>query len=240
MQRRLGIETCSSGGNRVALTKCLTEAGGGGTCTANDVDIASVSLVSVDDSGCQSETDTVTFTADYVVELNANQRFDIGLWLNLKGGSAKEDSDPSACTVLTGPIATPKGSPNAFDDLEDGTVGGVSNQPTDCCGDLEDTVKGQGKRSITLQNLQFTTQCRDINGDGVLDLNFCTSWNLKNNPLCTSAIQTIKSVGSKCFCADIEVIGITVPPPCNAAACAKQVTSAQSECASLAAVFSNL
>jgi hypothetical protein len=103
VQRRLGKATCDNGGNRVEGTQCLNVTGGGGSCTANDVAIASVSLVSILGDSCQSQDGNVTFLADYTVETNAD-RFDSGLWFNLKGGNAQFDNDPNACTVLTGPI----------------------------------------------------------------------------------------------------------------------------------------
>ena len=49
---------------------------GGGTlnCNANDIRIVALQNVTVHDDGCAFDGDTVTFTADFLVQLNATAR----------------------------------------------------------------------------------------------------------------------------------------------------------------------
>ncbi|MHC4063970.1 MAG: hypothetical protein ACYSUI_05645, partial [Planctomycetota bacterium] len=84
------------------------EYNGGGTlnCTANDVQVASVTNITILDDGCQFVGDTVTFSADYEIELTAQARHDIGIYLATDGSDALGIVGPGQgnCTILTLPI----------------------------------------------------------------------------------------------------------------------------------------
>ena len=66
--------------------------GPGGTvnCTANDVSLVDVLSLTVDpgDDGCAFVGDTITFDAEFLVQVNAQQRQDIGIYLSTDGGDA--------------------------------------------------------------------------------------------------------------------------------------------------------
>jgi hypothetical protein len=74
---------------------------GGGTlnCTANDIQIAGVTNVTILDDGCAFVGDTVTFDADVTVQLTAQARHDVGLYLATDGGDALTGS----CLIETVP-----------------------------------------------------------------------------------------------------------------------------------------
>ena len=59
-------------------------------CTANDVQLSSVTNVTILDDGCAFPGDTVTFDADYEILLTAQERHDIGIYLAGDGGRRED------------------------------------------------------------------------------------------------------------------------------------------------------
>ena len=74
--------------------------GGGLNCTANDVQLAAVTNVTVTDDGCQFVGDTVTFDADLEILLTATTRHDVGIYLGRQG-----DALNGQCKIATLPVA---------------------------------------------------------------------------------------------------------------------------------------
>ena len=66
---------------------CLEEtAGFGVNCTANDVRIArAIPPIQINDDGCAFLGDTVNFTAEFEVELTAQERHDLGIYFSSDG-----------------------------------------------------------------------------------------------------------------------------------------------------------
>ena len=178
------------------------EAGINLNCTANDIVVASATNITIldADGGCTFPGDTVTFTADFQVELSGggmNQsRHDIGIWF-------AEDGDPNGDGSLTGicSVTTPAFGPTPpWVDLDNSAVTG------DICGDIT-TAANPLTPSVTL-----TVTCVDDDGDGELDLPYCTSWKIPGgDTLCTSPVQAIPANASKCKCDDSFNIAIDVP-----------------------------
>ncbi len=66
------------------------DGGGSLNCTANDVAIVDILSLTVDpsDDGCAFVGDTVTFDAQFLVQVNAQQRQDVGFYIATDGGDA--------------------------------------------------------------------------------------------------------------------------------------------------------
>jgi len=153
-------------------------------CTANDVRVAEATNITIHDDGCAFPGDTVTFTADFTVELTAQTRYDLGIWF-------ANDGDPNGDGALTGSCtaATPAYAPDTpWLDL-DGLVGGVQ----DTCGDIDDP------HSPLYPTVTLTVVCVDDDGDGNLDLPYATSWRIPgSNELCTSPHGAFPGTPAKC------------------------------------------
>lgn len=180
-------------------------------CTANDVRIASVANVVVaPGDSCAYPGDTVTFTADYNVLLTAQARHDIGIYFSSDGDPNLDGAYTGQCNINTLPY-TPNPSP--YTDL-DGTTdpwpgGNRASGCQDWCGDIDDSPN-----PITA-TITVTAKCIDTDGDGKLNLPWCTSWRQPgDNSLCTSPLQAFPGAPSKCMCDTTGLtIPITVPPP---------------------------
>jgi hypothetical protein len=168
-------------------------------CTANDVVVARVEKLEIIGDGCKFPGDEVTFTADYVVELNAQARYDIGLYFAIDGDP---DGDPSTgeCSITTLPYREPL----KWLDL-DGEVNGIQNT----CGDVNSTNTPL-RYGITLTAVCVPSQKPETLGQ--LSLPYCASWDNTSGNICTSPSQAVPNTPSKCRCDDGFAVPIDVPP----------------------------
>jgi len=188
-------------------------------CTANDVSVAGVARDTQGDriwitDPCQGPGDSVTFVAEFAVELNAQDRHDIGIYFNTDGdenGDGALTSDSSAqngCSVTVLDYSGTK-----WVDL-DGTNDPYPGQKKasgvqDTCGDID------AAHNPLYPAIEVTTKCVDSDGDGFLNLPNCVSWRQSGaNELCTSPEDTFPGAPSKCKCDS----GFNVPVPVPAEA----------------------
>jgi hypothetical protein len=141
------------------------------TCTANDVTLSSATNINILTGGsCDPVTgvcscfagQTVTFTADFQMDLTANTRFDVGFYI-------ATDGDPNNDGALTGQCS-------ATASLAGNTpVGNFINLdgPPDVCGDI--TGPFNTAHNPLFVNAQITTQCPSTPGQQ-LQLPFATTW----------------------------------------------------------------
>ncbi len=156
------------------------------TCTANDVTLASVSNICVDDGTghCKAQNTctsggNVTFTADFTMPLTAQARYDLGLYIASDGGG----SDGALTGQCIANIITPANS-TTFINLD---------PPPDICGDIDGTHTPQ------IIHQTITTACVDTNGDGKLNLPWATTWRQTGaNQVCTSTNDAYPGSPSKC------------------------------------------
>lgn len=170
-------------------------------CTANDVSLSSVDNICVDDGmgGCLAENtciggSMVTFTADFTMPLTAQERFDLGLYLASDGGG----SDGALTGQCIDNVVT-AGNSSTF----------INNDPSppDFCGDID---SGNNPQVITQT---VTVMCSDPDGDGFLNMPWCTSWRQPGaNEVCDSVIFTTPGAfdaypgsPSKCNCGDLNI-----------------------------------
>jgi len=198
--------------------------GGGLVCTANDIQLATVSNVTIIDP-CLYPGDTavISLTAGFV--LTAQARYDLGVYIAQDGGNALTGT----CAISTFPYipnppyldldgttntgtfcgGTPSGQPcTTTSQCPTGqTCSTVGPGIQDLCGDIDST---HTPLSLALENI--TVQCIDNNGDGNLDLNACMSWRQSGaNELCVTPLNAFPGAPSKCNCQPVP--GVPVPVP---------------------------
>jgi hypothetical protein len=209
-----------SGNADVAVNGCMEDVAGFGlNCTANDIQIASVTELTILDDGCTSPDDTVTFSAVFEVELTAQARHDIGLWFATDGDPNNDGAISGNCTVATpaygpdGPWLDLDGTGDTF--LKTNIVSNIQ----DTCGDIDEA------HSPMFPTVTITAACIDTDGDGWLNLPNCTSWKQPgDNDLCTSPlpVSNVNATGynssgvppgapSKCNCDERFQVFIPVP-----------------------------
>jgi hypothetical protein len=87
---------------------------------------------------------------------------------------------------------------------------GITSPLQDTCGDLSKT--GQNANSPIFPTLTQTVVCVDTDGDGQLDLPYCTSWRQTGgNELCLTPLAAYPGAPSKCNCDVGFGIDIVVP-----------------------------
>ena len=181
----------TNGGVTLCNQICMqTAAGQGLQCTANDVNIASVTSLSVV-NGCSKSGDdaTISFVAKFV--LTAQDRYDIGVWIAQDGGNALTGT----CSVSNFPSSPSPPWTNL-------------DSSTDTCGDI---TSSNNPLYSSIKNIKV--KCIDLNNDGNLDVNVCLSWQQPgSNALCTSPLQAFPGSPSKCVCQKLPSIKIDVPP----------------------------
>ncbi|MDF1519210.1 MAG: hypothetical protein P1P73_01875, partial [Brevefilum sp.] len=159
-------------------------------CTANDVGLASVTNIIIEDDGCTAPGDTVTFTADYEVMTTATERYDIGLYFSTDGDPNGDGAYTGTCSIATLPYAP---DPPWLD--LDGTIAGVQ----DTCGDIGTKAHDNGSvNNPVYHSITLTVECVDHTGDGYLDLPYVVTWSQGADWLCTSPLDAIVGTTSKC------------------------------------------
>jgi uncharacterized repeat protein (TIGR01451 family) len=199
------------------LGSCIQPASGFSGCTANDVNFGT--FFAIVDDGCTGPNDTFTAIVKTQIVGTANQRYDVGLWLNLNGASAITDNGANACFRQTlSPVTV--GQPDLtsgngpFRELEEGAK-------ADACGDL-----AQGELNvITLNSGQpLTLACIDSDSDGAADLpagSSCYGYDNQQGNACSGFLQALPSQTSKCGCNEtpinlpVTTIPMTIDKVCN-------------------------
>lgn len=161
-------------------------------CTANDIRLSGVSSVSP--TSCFAGT-TFALTATFDVDVTANARYDAGFFFRIDGGTNARGDGSTAAGTCSLSALTP-GLPPAL---------GLDG---DTCGDLN-----AGKTQVT-----FTipdVACEDTDGDGLLNLPYCTSWHSNQGTGCAiaKAGDFRPDTKSKCVCDDTFQVPVTVDDP---------------------------
>lgn len=212
---------------------CIEDAAGRALqCTANDVEISRYILVEGPDECQLGETIKVKLQAE--LRANAQDRYDIGLYIAQDGGNARRGScyrdflapplastgyDPG--TLFAQPTA---GDPPAY------TGGGpflTSEEEPDTCGDIAQgvlTYRDVGELLVDgayadTGPIEIEIECQDnVDSEGnpgadlVADVDTCVSWDNQSNqsPACTSAAGAVPNTPAKCRCASVPIAGLPV------------------------------
>lgn len=194
---------------------CLETGQPGAVCTANDVRLEEL-RVAVLVNGCSEvPTDTMTAVFEALVQSRSTgpspNRYDIGFFIALDGGDAKDPAGDCFHGYLAPPLTdTPVYADWNMDGISDtynmdpnfagwwdGEVGVV---PPDTCGDIEQDTQVIGRLGVPL-----TIPCLDVDGDQYVDVGVCTSWDNNVNTECISVTQAYPSTKSKCSCQRINL-----------------------------------
>lgn len=172
------------------------QTGGKLVCTANDIAIASAS--NIRDLGgeplstCISGS-TFSFIADFTVQLNAQTRYDIGLYFATEGDPNLDGAISGTCDAN---IITPSESPDFVNLDSDG----------DICGDID---AAHNPQIVTVEVDNVLCQASPDSSD--LLLPNCTSWRQPgSNTVCTGGLDAYPGSPSKCNCDNGFTVPITV------------------------------
>jgi len=186
-------------------TQCMGDqptAPGNLTCTANDIQIASVDNIHITESstdgitftpttstGCDFPGQYIKFTASWHVLSTATSRYNVGLWFANQGQISAMHGYCSASTLPNSP------SP-FFEDTDDS------------CGDIHSGATGTVSPAITV-----VAQCNAAPGTSKLNLPYCSSWDQNESAgnACNGPAGTVPGAPSKCGCNDGFTVDITVP-----------------------------
>lgn len=187
-------------------TQCMADqptAPGNLTCTANDIQLASVdnihivesssdgvNFVPTNSTGCDYPGQYIKFSASWHVLSTATSRYNVGLWFANAGQTSALHGSCSASTLPN--------TPSPFFEETD-----------DSCGDIHSGTTGTVNPDITV-----VARCVASPGTNQLSLPYCTSWNQNEQAgnACTGPEGTVPGAPSKCGCNDGFTIPITVPP----------------------------
>ena len=173
-------------------------------CTANDVRVATATNIDVVSGGeCHTEGTppvkvctcnqggTVTFSADYKIELTAQARYDIGVYFGVDGDSNNDGALTGACKLTT----LDSTNSSNFINLDPTLTPANKAQPNDVCGDIDAAHNPQ------LLHLTLATACTPDPVTGNLKLPNCTSWRESGaNTSCEQASDAYPGSPSKCNC----------------------------------------
>jgi len=182
----------------------------GDPCDSNpsvclDGDGNSAPSLCVDDN-CAFEGDTTRFAATFIVELSAQARYDIGLYFEVTPDLNSDGALTGDCWIGTLPETG-----TGFIDLDTSCTGGNCPQPTDTCGDIDDSVNPI-YYDLSANNMWIETTCI-ANDNGKLNLPNCTSWRQSGaNELCDNPQDAYPGSPSKCNCQPEFEVPIEVPP----------------------------
>lgn len=193
-----------------AVNNCMqdiTTAGGGGTlnCNSNDVRIAHVTNITPVSGiqGSGSPTDPfkcfsgapIEFTADFEVDLGAQARYDIGLYIAQNQAQALSGTcNSSVITKLNAPVT--------FKQLD-------TSDSADQCGDITGALNTAFNPQIV--HLDISTTCTALVNTTKLALPNCTSWRQPgSNTTCASINDAFPGSPSKCNCDNNFTIDVNV------------------------------
>lgn len=160
-------------------------------CTANDVNITAMQVV----SGPASCTGGEYITVDLKVTLNfaSPDRWDVGVFLSQDGKNPQlttANGGSNNCKVSILPTTSP------FLNLDPGPWSGV----TDTCGDGNSGING-GTGSGDLYIYGVQVNCQSMGANGLLYIPFVVSWDNQSSPsgsTCTSIADPVPNTKSKC------------------------------------------
>lgn len=195
---------------------CVRDYVPGAVCTANDVRIEELTVFSVVEDCADGTPDEAVVVFEMLVSAEGSpDRFDIGAFLALDGGSAL-GGDSCFHDFLDPPITTTPtfgdANTDGIDDIQNGPWSNLeAGDASDTCGD----IAGGTQVIKTLQ--QVTVACQDTNFDGSADVSVCATWHNNANSTCSGIATAFPGTNSKCSCTLLE-LGIAPPGPVQAPA----------------------
>jgi hypothetical protein len=172
---------------------CAEDAGGVGSCTANEINIANVTNIVIDGNPTEcTEGEVVLITSvDVEFNLNTGVRYDPLFWV----GEQANDPRASGGSCFVSSIPTPADS--IFKHEE-----GASD---DSCLD----VNNPGGPAQTKTYTDITIECRDADGDNEADMQAIVSWHQNVNFACGTGDGETFAPGAPSKC-DYSIIPLGI------------------------------
>ena len=160
-------------------------------------------------------------TVDIAVEIKllsgVADRYDIGLWINQDGESARTGT---ACYRDT---LTPLGTTTVCDHTASSPT--YWNGDADACGDTYasgtdpcGTRVLEGGEMVTKRSVVVSVLCSDADDNGVVDTGVCASWEISTEDICQGVFDAQPGTGSRCSCGIVDIADLYVEP-CSEVAC---------------------
>ena len=213
-------------------------------CTANESAISGVELVvSTNEVGCLQQGDNTKYQV--LIDLNGSNtnRYDMGLYLNTAGGSARTDATDNACFQE---ILLPNfGTVDLLSGL--GPYPEYDGTSSDSCGDIDTAALKRWLMDGTshTQKADVDFFCDDSNNNGLMDLNGCVAYaNVSGQNICTDFTSPgnegagTPGTKSKCSCGEGDATNPPVPMADigSSCSCTFNQSTRDYDCA---AIFSN-
>lgn len=180
---------------------CVEEqAGKSMICTGNDVRVTFADNIR-DISGaplsqCMSGK-TFSFIADFHVQTTAKSRYDVGLYFAIDGDPNSDGASSGVCNanIIRGRHLDP-----AFPNAVILGAAAAANLDGNSCGDVSSNAgwRNIGGKVVTVR--VDHTLCHDSDGDGMINLPYCTSWSQTPGGACNSPENAAPSSAANCNC----------------------------------------
>ncbi|MEH6533440.1 MAG: hypothetical protein V7735_19125 [Photobacterium frigidiphilum] len=180
------------------------------TCTANDVQLAQITLGSDTANTCTAG-DVVTAKLNFNVKSTANIRYDWAFYTTTNPDADPLEGPGEQCLIWVGEITD-----------DDPTTPNSQSVNGDLCTDV---TKAQ---DAVFTDQEITFVCADKDGDTQVDLDYCATWNQNDDALCNSngvidpALLPTPGAPSKCNC---ETVTIPITVLASAPTLSKSITS---------------
>src|SRR5688500_12963252 len=186
---------------------CVRDCQPGAVCTANDVRVQALNLITILETCNAGVPNSALATFEiFISAVGAPDRYDIGLFIALDGGSAR---DGNSCfhDFLEPPLTpTPAYGDRNGDGIPDLAGGPWWNSDADTCGDIASNTQ------LFKLVSSLRVACVDTNGDGFVDASVCTSWDNNAGTVCNGLPDAFPGTNAKCGCERVET-GIPMPGP---------------------------
>lgn len=184
---------------------CVQDYAPGAVCTANDVRIKELKIVEISKPCYLDPVGYLDVVFEALVSSEGSpDRYDIGLFMALDGGSALTgDScyhDFLPPPLTTNPVYSDKNG-DGIPDINNGPWWNGESKVTDTCGDIETDSQ------IFRLTQQIRIACTDIDQNGAADIHVCTSWDnqvSKEGEGCNSVENAFPGTPAKCGCSVIN------------------------------------
>src|SRR5579871_1330359 len=213
------LASISSLGNNAGT--CMDDIAGPTNCSAKDVKIANLAVISGPSTCFLGSSISVQLQAQTIC--SSQTRYDVGYWIAQDGGNALTGQCYN--DYLPTPLSTSL-APNCSSNSD--RCSPFLDANGDSCGDIQQGVtnlRNIGGATVASgpqgPPAFITITCADSDASGIADVNVCTSWhNNGHYNTCSNAQETIPENKAKCFCEPVQVgsiisMGCTANNQCN-------------------------
>ncbi len=188
---------------------CVHHYSAGIDCTAEpEVRIAALSPVAILEDCATGDPATAEAVFEVWIATAGPNRYDIGLFVALNGGSAISGGE-----CLHDYLEPPLSNAPTYSDANGNGIlelhggpwwNGEPFAPNDDCGDI------QGGTEALKTQVSFRFACKDSTLDGTVDFSTCTSWSAGTTSRCSGLSDAYPPAANRCHCNFAET-GVPMP-----------------------------